>query len=163
MIARAPDGARRTLKLLSQSPLYADAAVEAMRRLLGAAPGEPFPAARVATIKMGATVATNALLERKGAKTLFVTTAGFADALLIGDQSRPDLFALNVVRPAPLYAGVIEAAERLDASGGVVTPLDEAHLAAALIRAKGENGIPLPIPLSPEEDAQLVKEGVLAP
>ncbi len=73
-----------------------------MRRLLGAAPGEPFPAERVAKIKLGATVATNALLERKGAKTLLVTTTGFADALLIGDQARPSLFALDIEKPPPL-------------------------------------------------------------
>src|ERR1044072_2833859 len=79
-----PDGAVRTLKLLSSSPAYEDAAVEAMRRLLGAEPGRPFPAARVEAIKMGTTVAPNALLEGKGARTLFVTTHGFADALLIG-------------------------------------------------------------------------------
>ncbi|HYE47874.1 MAG TPA: hydantoinase/oxoprolinase N-terminal domain-containing protein, partial [Caulobacter sp.] len=95
VVARAPDGSERTLKLLSQSPAYPDAAVEAMRRLLGAAPGEPFPADRVEAIKMGTTVATNALLERKGAPTLLVTTRGFADALVIGDQSRPHLFALD--------------------------------------------------------------------
>ncbi|HEY2751470.1 hydantoinase B/oxoprolinase family protein [Phenylobacterium sp.] len=124
-VATGPDaGAETSLKLLSASPSYSDAAVEAMRRILGAVPGEPFPADRVEAIKMGTTVATNALLERAGAKTLFVTTEGFADAVLIGDQSRPDLFALTIVRPAPLYSGVIEACERLDATGGVVRALD---------------------------------------
>src|SRR5947209_3650439 len=96
-----------------------------MRRILGAAPGDPFPAARVEAIKMGTTVATNALLERAGAKTLFVTTEGFADSLVIGDQARPEQFALNIRRPPPLYSGVVEAHERLDAAGGVVIPLDE--------------------------------------
>ena len=102
MIGRANDGFETSLKLLSASPAYPDAAVEAMRRILGAEPGQPFPAARVDTIKMGTTVATNALLERAGARTLFVTTRGFADALVIGDQARPDLCALNSVRPEPL-------------------------------------------------------------
>ncbi|HVK41741.1 MAG TPA: hydantoinase/oxoprolinase N-terminal domain-containing protein, partial [Phenylobacterium sp.] len=106
VIAHADDGEEVSLKLLSASPSYEDAAVEAMRRVLGARPGEPFPAARVQSIKMGTTVATNALLERAGAKTLLVTTQGFADALVIGDQARPDLFALNIVRPDPLYEGV---------------------------------------------------------
>ena len=92
-----------------------------MRRLLARRGREPFPAIRVDAIKMGTTVATNALLERKGAKTLFVTTKGFADSLLIGDQSRPDLFALDIARPAALYAGVVEADERLGAEGQVVT------------------------------------------
>ncbi|MDO9223416.1 MAG: hydantoinase/oxoprolinase N-terminal domain-containing protein, partial [Caulobacter sp.] len=91
VIGRTPDGVERTLKLLSASPSYPDAAVEAMRRLLAVEPGAPFPAARVAAIRMGTTVATNALLERKGARTLLVTTRGFADSVVIGDQSRPEL------------------------------------------------------------------------
>ena len=132
VIGQADDGGETSLKLLSASPAYPDAAVEAMRRILSAEPGEPFPAARVASIKMGTTVATNALLERAGAKTLFVTTEGFKDALLIGDQARPELFALHIVRPEPLYAGVIEADERLDAAGAVVRPLDRAALTAKL-------------------------------
>ncbi len=128
VIGLAPDGAEQTLKLLSASPSYPDAAVEAMRRLLAVEPGAPFPAARVASIKMGTTVATNALLERKGAKTLLVTTRGFRDSVLIGDQSRPDLFALDLVRPEPLYSGVVEAEERMAADGAVVSALDTAAL-----------------------------------
>jgi 5-oxoprolinase (ATP-hydrolysing) len=138
VIGRAPDGRTLTLKLLSSSPAYEDAAVEAMRRLLHVAPGAPFPASRVAAIRMGTTVATNALLERKGAKTLLVTTRGFADALTIGDQARPDLFALNIERPAPLHAGMVEADERLAADGSVVTALDEAALAANLAHAAAD-------------------------
>ncbi|MDB5430109.1 MAG: 5-oxoprolinase [Caulobacter sp.] len=132
VIGRDPEDREHTLKLLSASPTYPDAAVEAMRRLLGAAPGEPFPAHRVEAIKMGTTVATNALLERKGARTLLVATKGFADALVIGDQSRPDLFALDIIRPQPLYAGVVEADERLAADGSAVRTLDETALAIAL-------------------------------
>jgi 5-oxoprolinase (ATP-hydrolysing) len=135
VIGRDPDGAEQSAKLLSVSGAYEDAGVEAMRRMLGAAPGAPFPAERVASIKLGTTVATNALLERKGGRTLLVTTRGFADALAIGDQARPSLFALDIVKPAPLHAGVIEADERLDATGAVIRPLDEAALAAALARA----------------------------
>ncbi len=138
VIGRSPDGVHHTLKLPSRSAAYADAAVEAMRRLLGAATGAPFPAHEVAAIRVGTTVATNALLERTGAKTLFVATLGFADALIIGDQTRPNLFALDIEKPAPLYDAVIEAMERLDADGTVVTPLDEARLAAELARAKAE-------------------------
>ncbi|MFN3858436.1 MAG: hydantoinase B/oxoprolinase family protein [Caulobacter sp.] len=138
VVARTPDGEERTLKLLSASPAYPDAAVEAMRRLLGAEPGAPFPADRVEAIKMGTTVATNALLERKGAPTLLVTTEGFADALMIGDQSRPHLFALELVRPDPLYGRVIEAAGRLGADGGEVAPLDEQALARSLEEARAE-------------------------
>jgi 5-oxoprolinase (ATP-hydrolysing) len=121
-----------TLKLLSASDAYEDAAVEGMRRLLNVTPGEPFPAARVSAIKMGTTVATNALLERKGARTLFVATEGFRDCLVLGDQARPELFALDIVKPAPLYAGVVEAAERLDASGKVLRPLDADALRQSL-------------------------------
>ncbi|MEO9211591.1 MAG: hydantoinase/oxoprolinase family protein, partial [Caulobacteraceae bacterium] len=132
IFGRAPGGAVTTLKLPSVSDAYPDAAVEAMRRLLSVAADAPFPAERVSAIRIGTTVATNALLERSGARTVFVTTAGFADALLIGDQTRPDLFALDIVRSPPLYSRVVEADERLDASGGVVRPLDEAALAASL-------------------------------
>jgi len=138
VIGRSPEGDEQTLKLLSASPSYADAAVEAMRRLLGAAPGEPFPAARVSAIKMGTTVATNALLERKGARTLLVVTEGFADSIVIGDQSRPELFALDIVRPEPLYSGVVEAVERRAADGSVVTPFDGEALAARLKASRVE-------------------------
>ncbi|MDP3749394.1 MAG: hydantoinase B/oxoprolinase family protein [Phenylobacterium sp.] len=138
VIGRAPDGSELSLKLLSASPSYADAAVEAMRRTLGAGPGEPFPAARIDAIKMGTTVATNALLERAGARSLFVTTMGFADSLVIGDQARPELFALNIIRPEPLYSGVVEAQERLAADGAVVTPLDADALARKLADARAE-------------------------
>ena len=119
----------RTLKLLSASDAYEDAAVEAMRRILGLSPTETFPAERVEAIKMGTTVATNALLERKGARTLLIATQGFADALIIGDQTRPDLFALDIVRPEPLAERTIEAVERLTATGEVLTPLDRDALA----------------------------------
>jgi 5-oxoprolinase (ATP-hydrolysing) len=138
VIGQDGGGAETSLKLLSASPAYADAAVEAMRRILDAAAGEPFPAGRVASIKMGTTVATNALLERAGAKTLFVTTQGFADQLLIGDQARPELFALTIRRPEPLYSGVVEADERLDAAGGVVRPLDAATLTEKLKAARDQ-------------------------
>ncbi len=136
VIGTDPDGREVTVKLLSAAPAYEDAAVEAMRRLMGVGPGTPFPAERVAAIKLGTTVATNALLERSGARTLFVTTEGFADALVIGDQSRPDLFALNVTRTAPLYAGVVEASERLAADGAIVRPLDRSALRAHLTEAR---------------------------
>ena len=132
VIGRDGAGAIHTRKLLSTSNAYADAAVEGMRRMLGVATGAPFPAALVAAIKMGTTVATNALLERKGARTAFITTKGFGDALVIGDQTRPSLFALDIDKSAPLYARVVEADERLDARGGVVRPLDREALGEAL-------------------------------
>lgn len=138
VIARRDDGEVRTLKLLSASGAYADAAVEAMRRVLEAAPGAPFPADRVRAIRMGTTVATNALLERRGASTLFLTTRGFGDALRLGDQTRPDLFALDIVRPEPLYAMAAEVTERLDASGQVVAALDEDEVRQVLAEARAQ-------------------------
>ncbi len=138
VIGRAGDGVEVSVKLLSASWAYEDAAVEAMRRILGAGPRESFPAVRVEAIKMGTTVATNALLERRGAKTLFVTTEGFADALRIGDQTRPDLFALNIERPPPLYSGVVEVGERLAADGSVVRALEVEALRAKLAAAVAE-------------------------
>jgi 5-oxoprolinase (ATP-hydrolysing) len=138
VIGAAPDGAHHTLKLPSRSEAYEDAAVEAMRRLLGLAPGEPFAAERVAAIRVGTTVATNALLERNGARTLLVITEGLADALVIGDQTRPELFALDIVKPAPLYGAVVEARERLAADGSVATALDEESLAQALDQAAND-------------------------
>jgi 5-oxoprolinase (ATP-hydrolysing) len=138
VVGRAEDGREISLKLLSASPAYTDAAVEGMRRMLEIPSGAAFPAERVLAIRMGTTVATNALLERAGARTLFVTTQGFADSLAIGDQSRPDLFALNIRRPPPLYAAVVEACERMAADGAVVRPLDTGDLAERLAAAVAE-------------------------
>ena len=139
VIGRAPDGLLCTLKLPSASTRYADTAVEAMRRLLGVTDGAPFPAERVRSIKMGTTVATNALLERKGAKTLLIATEGFGDAIDIGDQTRPDLFALDIHKPEPLHAGVLEARERLDAKGRVLIALNQDALAEGLAKARAED------------------------
>ncbi len=132
VVARRPDGVLVTEKLLSEAPdRYADAAVEAIRRLLGAPEG-PIPPEAVATVKMGTTVATNALLERRGEPTLLAITEGHADALRIGYQSRPKLFARHIVLPEPLYADVVEVAERVGFDGRVLTPLDEARTRAGL-------------------------------
>ncbi|MDO8411296.1 MAG: hydantoinase B/oxoprolinase family protein [Phenylobacterium sp.] len=145
VIARRDDGEVLTLKLLSASNAYADAAVEAMRRVLKASPGAAFPAEMVRAIRMGTTVATNALLERRGAPTLFLTTRGFGDALRLGDQTRPDLFALNIVRPEPLYAMAAEVTERLDATGGVVAALDEDEVRQVLAKARGQGCVSVAI------------------
>jgi len=133
LVGRAPDGSLHTLKLLSENPgHYADAAVEGIRRLLGLGPGEAVTPAQVECVKMGTTVATNALLERKGEPTLLVTTRGFRDALRIAYQARPRLFDRRVVLPELLYARVVEADERVGVDGEVLAPLDEAALARAL-------------------------------
>ena len=129
IVARRPDGTLATHKLLSENPqLYRDAAVAGIRHLLGLAPGAPITPDRVECVKMGTTVATNALLERKGEPTLLVATRGFRDALRIGYQERPRIFDRHIVLPELLYSRVIEARERVDADGSVVQPLDEAHL-----------------------------------
>jgi 5-oxoprolinase (ATP-hydrolysing) len=121
IVARAPDGAIRTTKLLSENPdRYEDAAVEGIRRLTGIANG-PLPPLDV---RIGTTVATNALLERKGEPVLLAITAGFRDALTIGYQERPDLFALRITLPEPLHADVVEIAERVTAEGEVLLALD---------------------------------------
>jgi 5-oxoprolinase (ATP-hydrolysing) len=122
VVARAPDGRIHVLKLLSEDPgRYADAGVEAIRRLTGAAPGaEPPPA----VIRIGTTVATNALLERKGEPTLLAITRGFGDALRIGYGDRPDIFARVIRLPDPVYADVVEIEERVTAEGEVLRPLD---------------------------------------
>ncbi|GAB1579060.1 hydantoinase B/oxoprolinase family protein [Bordetella petrii] len=136
IVARRPDGGTATAKLLSENPeQYRDAAVAGIRQLLDLAPGEPVPAERVECVKMGTTVATNALLERKGERTLLVTTRGFRDGLRIAYQNRPRLFDRNVVLPEMLYETVVEADERIDAAGAVVRPLDEAALRAQLQQA----------------------------
>ncbi len=125
IVARLPSGQLKTLKLLSEHPeQYRDAAVAGMRRLLGVADGDPFPVARIEAVKMGTTVATNALLERKGEPTALAITRGFHDALRIAYQNRPRLFARHIVLPEPLYSQVIEIDERIGAHGDIVRPLD---------------------------------------
>jgi 5-oxoprolinase (ATP-hydrolysing) len=136
IVAQAPDGRIQTAKLLSENPEhYADAAVEGVRRLLGAGPG-PLPPGRVETIRMGTTVATNALLERKGEPTLLAITRGFADALTIGWQSRPDIFARHIVLNRQLYDRVVEIDARVGVDGTVLQPLDEAAARAGFTAAR---------------------------
>jgi 5-oxoprolinase (ATP-hydrolysing) len=129
VVGRAPDGVLHTLKLLSENPeQYPDAAVEGIRRLLELGAGELITPDRVEGVKMGTTVATNALLERKGDRTLLVTTRGFRDALRIAYQARPRLFDRRIALPELLYDRVIEADERVGARGEALCPLDEAAL-----------------------------------
>jgi 5-oxoprolinase (ATP-hydrolysing) len=133
LVGKRPDGTLVTHKLLSENPeQYRDAAVAGIRHLLGLAAGEPITPEQVECVKMGTTVATNALLERKGEPTLLVTTQGFRDALRIGYQERPRIFDRHIVLPELLYSRVIEAVERVGAHGQLVLPLDEAHLSERL-------------------------------
>ncbi|MCZ8256331.1 MAG: 5-oxoprolinase, partial [Polaromonas sp.] len=134
IVAKKPDGSLVTHKLLSENPeQYRDAAVAGIRHLLGLKPGEPIRADVVDCVKMGTTVATNALLERKGEPTLLVTTRGFRDALRIAYQNRPRLFDRNIVLPELLYSAVVEAEERVGAQGEVLQALDEALLKKELL------------------------------
>src|SRR5918999_2131248 len=139
VVACRPDGGLVTRKLLSENPeRYRDAAVAGIRLVLELAPGEAIPADRIAVVKMGTTVATNALLERKGEPTVLVITKGFRDALRIAYQNRPRIFAREIVLPELLYSRVIEADERIGADGKVVTPLDEDAVAGRLREAYDE-------------------------
>ncbi len=136
VIGRRPDGEVVAHKLLSENPLrYDDAAVQGIRDLMGLVPGSKIPSASIESIKMGTTVATNALLERKGERTLLVTTRGFRDALRIGYQTRSDIFALDIRKPEQLYERVIEVAERVRADGTVELDLDAQVVRAELAEA----------------------------
>jgi 5-oxoprolinase (ATP-hydrolysing) len=136
IVARDPSGHLHTHKLLSHNPqLYADAAVQGIRALLGLQAHEVVPAQRISGVRMGTTVATNALLERKGEPTLLVTTRGFRDVLRIAYQNRPRLFDRHIVLPEMLYSDVIEANERMGAHGECVQVLDMTALQADLQQA----------------------------
>src|SRR5579862_4477885 len=137
VIGRRTDGALTTHKLLSENPeAYRDAAVHGIRHLLGLKAGEAIPSQRIAAVKMGTTVATNALLERKGDRTLLLITKGFRDALRIGYQARPKIFAKHIIKPDMLYERVVEVDERVRADGTVERALDLDAVRAELERAK---------------------------
>ena len=139
IVARAPDGRLLTHKLLSDNPdAYEDAAIAGIADVLGVQRVGALPAELVGSVKMGTTVATNALLERKGEKVLLLVSEGFRDALEIGYQARPNIFARNIEKPSMLYAWVAEVAERLRADGSVETALDVAAARAALEAARGD-------------------------
>jgi 5-oxoprolinase (ATP-hydrolysing) len=141
IVARCPDGRLVTHKLLSENPeQYPDAAVAGIRHLLGLSAHAPIPAGRVEAVKMGTTVATNALLERKGEPTALAITRGFRDALRIAYQNRPRLFDRHIVLPELLYRRVIEIDERIGARGEIVRPLDE-HAARAALQAAYDSGL----------------------
>ncbi|MFN6953850.1 MAG: hydantoinase B/oxoprolinase family protein [Acetobacteraceae bacterium] len=125
VVGRDPEGRLHTRKLLSENPgAYADAAIQGIRDLLGLSAEAPIPAGRIGAVKMGTTVATNALLERKGERVALITTRGFADALRIGYQGRRDIFAKNIVKPETLFERVVEVDERVLADGTVERPVD---------------------------------------
>jgi len=133
IVARRPDGGVIAHKLLSENPeAYVDAAVHGIRHLLGLGADDPIPPGTIESVRMGTTVATNALLERKGERTVLLITEGFADLLQIGYQNRPRLFDLHIRLPEMLYSAVIEAPERVTHDGEILRPLDSATVRAAL-------------------------------
>ena len=139
IVARAPDGTLSTHKLLSENPgRYRDAAIAGIRAILGVPPDQPIPADTIEAVKMGTTVATNALLERKGDRTLLIVNKGFADALRIGNQARPRLFDLAISLPSMLYERVVEIGGRVDVNGAEIEPLDEAAARAAFEAAHAD-------------------------
>jgi 5-oxoprolinase (ATP-hydrolysing) len=135
IVARRPDGTLTARKLLSVSPAYRDAAVAGIRALLGLAPGDPVPAGQVGSVRLGTTVATNALLERTGEPAVLLITEGFGDALRIAYQNRPRIFDRHIVLPGPLHDRVIEVPERVGANGELIRPLDEGAVGQALGQA----------------------------
>ena len=123
-----PQNKIHTCKILSQSSSYQDSIVEGIRQILNLGDGEIIPSEKVDRIRIGTTIATNALLERKGANTALLITSGFKDLLEIGNQARPSLFDLSIVKPKQLYASVTEVDERLDSRGNIVEKLDKTKL-----------------------------------
>ena len=139
IVARAPDGRLLTHKLLSENPeAYADAATAGIGDLLGVGRGGALPTELIHSVKMGTTVATNALLERKGDRVLLLVSEGFRDALEIGYQARPKIFALKIEKPSMLYARAAEVPERIRADGSIETPLDVEAVRAALDAARAD-------------------------
>ena len=133
VVGRSPEGTLHPHKLLSENPeAYRDAAIQGIRDLLGVKTGDPIPSDQIDSVKMGTTVATNALLERKGEPTALFITKGFRDALEIGYQARPEIFAKEIIKPELLYHDVYEIDERIRADGSVETPLDEACARASM-------------------------------
>src|SRR5437899_2064951 len=125
IVALRPDGRILAHKLLSENPgRYRDAAIAGIRELLAVPSGVAIPGEKIEVVKMGTTVATNALLERKGERTVLFVTRGFRDALRIGYQNRPRLFDRHIVLPSLLYEKIVEVDERVDAHGAVLKPLD---------------------------------------
>ena len=158
IVSQDPEGNLQTHKLLSENPeQYKDAAVKGISNILE---NVSISQANIAAVKMGTTVATNALLERKGAAVLLMITEGFGDLLEIGYQTRPELFAMHIQRPELLYKSVVEVSERLSAEGHVITPLDmvQARHSMQAARASGVKSIAIALLhayLNPNHEQQL--------
>ena len=163
IVALAPDGTLSTHKLLSENPeRYSDAAVAGIKAMLGLEPEDVVPPGVIECVKMGTTVATNALLERKGERVLLVVEPGFADMLRIGNQTRPRLFDLAITRPSMLYERVVEIPGRMDVHGTELQPLDEAAAEAAFTAALADGIVAVAIVRMhawkyPDHEARLAK------
>ena len=163
IVAQTPHGKIISHKLLSVNPgRYKDPALAGIKELFGLHKNDAIPTEKIGGIKMGTTIATNALLERLGSDTIFVTTKGFGDALIIGDQTRPQLFNLKIVKPKPLYKEVLEVNERVNAKGKILSPLNEKELIEKLgpFLEKGFNSIAIAFVHShfyPEHERQAEK------
>ena len=141
IVAQTPTGTIVVHKLLSENPeQYEDASIQGIRDVMGIGKDRPIPTADIEAIKMGTTVATNALLERKGDRTVLAITKGFKDALRIGYQNRPDIFALEIILPEMLYEQVVEIVERYDAQGNELIPVDKTQ-AQLDLQAAYDSGI----------------------
>ena len=171
IVGRKPDGSIVIDKLLSEnSSHYKDAAVAGIKKLLNLSQNERIPVDKISSVKMGTTVATNALLERKGDKTLLLITKGFGDLLRIGYQNRPLLFDLNIKLPELLYDRVFEVSERLDSKGNIIKDLDEESVRDTLRKAKldGINSVAIAFmhsylnPIHEEKIAQIASEEKIA-
>jgi 5-oxoprolinase (ATP-hydrolysing) len=142
IVATSPDGKILVHKLLSENPeRYPDAALQGVREILGLATDAPIPTSQIASIKMGTTVATNALLERRGEPTLLLITKGFRDALRIGYQNRPDIFARQIILPEMIYQQVIEVSERVSAQGKILSPLEINQDLIAAVQSAYDGGL----------------------
>ena len=142
VVALSPEGKIIVHKLLSENPeRYSDAAIQGIREVLGMADNQPIPSAKIAVVKMGTTVATNALLERKGDRTILLITKGFRDALRIGYQNRPHIFARHIVLPEMLYERVIEVQERYTAQGEELLPVQINQELIQLLQTAYNDGI----------------------
>ncbi len=138
IVAQRPDGEIMIHKLLSENPSrYTDAPIQGIRDLLGLASDAPIPASAIESVKMGTTVATNALLERTGDRTLLIITKGFGDALRIGYQHRPQIFARQILLPEMLYDRVIEVTERYTAQGEELIPVQISDTLIQSVRVEG--------------------------
>lgn len=139
IVARASDGTTQTAKLLSENPqAYDDAAIAGIRQILGLGAGDPIAKGAIKRVRMGTTVATNALLERKGEKVVLLITAGFEDLLTIGHLTRPELFDLDLNLPEPIHADVIGVSGRVAADGTQIAPLNESAVMASLLAKRAE-------------------------